>query len=216
MKKFKVGLVDDHALIIDALTLMINTFSHYEVVITARDGKDLLQKLSQTETEPDVLLLDVNMPVMNGFETASWIYQHKPGIKMIALSMNDDDLSLVKMLRCGCKGYLLKDSSFSELQTALDDVMYKGFHYNEFVSGKLIHTLNKNDEALLSPVRLSDKELEFLKLACTEMTYKEIAVEMIVAERTIDGYREKLADKLHVKSRVGLVLYAIKNGIVQV
>lgn len=215
MKTVKVGLVDDHKLIIDAMTLMVNSFKGYRVVLQAFSGLDLIEKLKKTADEPDIILLDVNMPVMNGFETAAWLTANKPLINLVALSMNDDDLSLIKMMRSGCKGYLLKDTGNADLNKALDEVMSKGFHYNEFITGKLIHTLNKNDDALLNPVKLSENETSFLKMACTEMTYKEIASKMNLAERTIDGYRDALFDKLNVKSRVGLVLYAIKQGIVQ-
>jgi DNA-binding NarL/FixJ family response regulator len=215
MKKIKVGLVDDHKLIIDAMTLMVNSFETYQVVLQAFNGIDMIAKMEIAKEEPEIILLDVNMPQMNGFETAAWLTAHKPLINLVALSMNDDDLSLIKMIRNGCKGYLLKDAGNGELKKALDEVMNKGFYYNEYVTGKLINTINRNDDAVLNPVKLSKNETAFLINACTEMTYKEIAAKLFVSDRTIDGYRDALFDKLQVKTRVGLVVYAIKNGIVQ-
>lgn len=216
MKTIKVGLIDDHQLINQALVAMVNSYEGYAVVLQAFNGTDMIKKLQTIEEDPDIILLDVNMPLMNGFETAAWLTANKPLINLLALSMNDDDISLIKMMRSGCKGYLLKESSNNELKKALDEVMTKGYYYNEFVTGKLIHTLNKNDDSLLTQVKLNEKETEFLKMACTEMTYKDIAAKMFVSERTIDGYRDSLFDKLHIKTRVGLVLYAIKQGVVQV
>ena len=122
------------------------------------------------------------------------------------------------MFKAGARGYILKDCEPSELKAALDSIMKKGYYYSELVTGKLIHSINKLDEdgdvRNLSP--LSEREIQFLKFACTEMTYKEIADKMFLSPRTIDGYRDALFEKLNLKTRVGLVMYAIKNGIVQV
>ena len=123
------------------------------------------------------------------------------------------------MLKCGAKGYILKDSEPAELRAAIDDLMTKGFYYSGLVSGKLIHAINKIDDEgseLKTLIQLNERETDFLKYACTEMTYKEIAYKMFVSPRTIDGYRDGLFEKLHIKTRVGLVMYAIKNGIVNV
>ncbi|HTQ63407.1 MAG TPA: response regulator transcription factor [Puia sp.] len=121
------------------------------------------------------------------------------------------------MLKCGAKGYILKDIEPAEFKTALDCLVRKGFYYLDMVTGKLIHAVNFLDESELeikALTNLNERETEFLKLVCTEMTYKEIADKMFLSVRTIDGYRDDLFEKLNVKTRVGLVLYAIKNGIV--
>jgi DNA-binding NarL/FixJ family response regulator len=159
------------------------------------------------------------MPEMDGYETACWLRRHYPEIKILALSMYDTDNSIVRMLKNGVKGYILKDSEPAELKLALESVIQKGFYYSEMITGKLIHTIN----ALEKPgyhvrhlLRLNERELEFMKLVCTEWTYKEIADQMYLSPRTIDGYRDSLFEKLNVRTRVGLVLYAIRNGIVAV
>jgi DNA-binding NarL/FixJ family response regulator len=133
--------------------------------------------------------------------------------------MYDTDNSIIRMLKNGVKGYILKDIEPGELKLALEAVIHKGFYYSEMVTGKLIHTINTLDEPeqkVRNLLTLNERELEFLKLACTECTYKEIADQMYLSPRTIDGYRDTLFEKLHVKTRVGLVLYAIRNGIVAV
>ena len=145
--------------------------------------------------------------------------QHHPEIKILALSMYDNETAIISMLKNGAKGYILKDSDPSLLEAALHDLEHKGFYYSDLVSGKLIHAINNQEgsgDGLQKSMQLNDKEKEFLKHSCSEMTYKEIADKMFVSPRTIDGYRDNLFEKLHVKTRVGLVMYAIKNGIVDI
>jgi DNA-binding NarL/FixJ family response regulator len=214
----KVALADDHILLRNGLAGLINGFDGYTVLFEANNGQDLMNTLD-TNNLPNLVLLDINMPVKDGFETALWLKQNHPDIKVLALSMYDNETSIIKMLRNGAKGYLLKDTAPKEFKTALDAVMSKGFYYSEMVTGKLIHAVNNMDEPQQqknSFSKLNEKETEFLKLACTEMTYKEIADKMFLSPRTIDGYRDALFEKLNVKTRVGLVMYAIKTGLVQV
>lgn len=216
--------MDDHVLLRNGLANLIRSFGEYAVLFEARNGRDLMRQLKPCYI-PDIVLLDINMPEMDGYDTALWLKCNFPDIKIIALSMYDADNSIIRMLKNGAKGYILKDSSPAELRKALDSVIRKGFYYSEMVTGKLIHTLTCVDgsagvegmeltvENLLG---LNDREVEFLKLACTELTYKEIADQMCLSPRTIDGYRDSLFEKLDVRTRVGLVLYAMKNGIIHV
>ena len=220
MSTFKpaVVLVDDHVLLRNGLANLIRSFGEYAVLFEACNGMDLIRQL-KPRCLPDIVLLDVNMPDMDGYETAHWLRRNYPEIKILALSMYDTDNSIIRMLKYGVKGYVLKDIEPVELKMALESVMNKGFYYSEMVTGKLLHTINTLDEPEQRTshlLRLNDRELEFLKLACTECTYKEIAEQMYLSPRTIDGYRDALFEKLTVKTRVGLVLYAIRNGIVSV
>lgn len=157
------------------------------------------------------------MPVKDGYETSVWLKKNHPAVKVLALSMYDNENSIIRMFKAGAKGYILKDCDPSELKIALHALMTKGFYYSEMITGKLIHTINtldeKENESNIA-INLSEKETAFLKLACTEYTYKEIAEKMLVSTRSVDGYRDALFDKLQVKSRVGLVLFAIRNGII--
>ena len=213
---FRVALADDHIMLRKGLANLIDTFNGFETILQASNGKELIENLDP-QNLPDVLLLDVHMPQMDGYETADWLRKTYPQIKILALSMMDSESAIIRMIKNGAKGYILKDMEPSELKEALQAVMEKGYYYNELVTGKLIFSINKlgNDEKEIQTfINLTDKEIQFLKLVATELTYKEIADKMNVGVRTIDGYRDNLFEKLGVKSRVGLVVFAIKNRIV--
>ncbi|MBK7095932.1 MAG: response regulator transcription factor [Saprospiraceae bacterium] len=210
MKK-QVFIIDDHELFSRSLEMMINSFDDYTVVFCGQSGKDLIFRLQDSlKPAPDIILLDLNMPVMNGLETMDWISVNRPELNVLVLSMQDNDDLVLKMIRKGVKGYLLKDISPQILLKALDDTLNYGFFHSGKVTQALLNSLHCDK---MSTVDLKDKELQFLKLACTEMTYKEIAEVMNLSPKTIDGYRDMLFEKLDVKSRVGLVLYALKHDL---
>jgi DNA-binding NarL/FixJ family response regulator len=212
-----IALADDHVLLRKGLADLVSK-QGYTVLFQADNGEEFLDKL-KTNAEPDVVLLDINMPKKDGYETALWLKRNKPGIKVLALSMYDDEKAIIRMLKNGARGYILKDAEPSDLKAAIESVLTRGFHYSEMVTGKLIHSINtmsEDDSEIKSTLGLSEKEITFLKLAATELTYKEIAEQMHLSPRTIDGYRDELFEKLDIKSRVGLVLFAIKNGIVNI
>jgi DNA-binding NarL/FixJ family response regulator len=215
--KIKVALVDDHVLLRKGLAALVNSFDDFTVVFEADNGQDMQQKI-KTDNLPDLVLLDINMPKMDGYASAQWLKQTYPLVKIMALSMYDNENAVIRMFKAGARGYILKDCEPPELKTALLSVIEKGYFYSELVTGKLIHSINKleEDADIRNIVQLNDKEIQFLKLACTELTYKEIAEQMYLSPRTIDGYRDALFEKLQIKTRVGLVMYAIKNGFVQV
>jgi two-component system, NarL family, invasion response regulator UvrY len=211
-----IVLTDDHILLRNGLAGLIKTLGH-TVLFEADNGKDLIEKLNPNNL-PDIILMDINMPEMDGCLATEWLRNHYPKVKVLALSMYNNESSIIRMLKCGAKGYILKDSRPAQLGEAIESLMTEGFHYSELLNGKLIYAINKmgviTDE-LNTLVQLHDKETEFLKLCCTELTYKEIADKLSVSPRTIDGYRDTLCEKLHVKTRIGLVMYAVKNGIVK-
>ena len=212
-----VAIVDDHILLRNGLATLIRGFETYAILFEASNGKEIFKQLRPRL--PGISLLDVNMPQRDGYETALWLKRNYPGVKILALSMYDNESSIIRMMKNGAKGYILKDIDPMEFRRALDSLMRKGFFYSELITGKLIHAvsqLDEPDEHIKCLVSLNVREIDFLKLVCTEMTYKEIAEKMFLSARTIDGYRDALFEKLNVKSRVGLVLYAIKNNIVNV
>ena len=212
-----IVLVDDHVLLRNGLASLVKNLGH-EVLFEADNGQEFIKKLN-SKNLPDLVLLDINMPEMDGYATAQWIKENQPEIRVLALSMYDNENSIIRMLKHGAKGYILKDSEPAELKAAIDALMTKGYYYSDLVSGKLIHAINKIDDKgsdVNTMNNLNEREIDFLRYACTELTYKEIADKMFVSPRTIDGYRDVLFEKLKVKTRVGLVMYAIKNGIVQV
>ncbi len=217
MQKTLVALADDHTLLRNGLATLINSFDDYEVIIQASNGKELMEKL-ETEKLPEIVLMDINMPVMDGYETTHWLTNNFPLINVLALSMYDNETAIIRMLKNGAKGYILKNADSGELKRALKAVQNKGFYYSELVTGHLINTVHKmgNESKTFTSINLNDRELEFLKHACSELSYKEIADLMYLSPRTIDGYRDALFNKLNIKSRVGLAIFAIKNGIVSV
>jgi len=217
MSKYRVAIVDDHNLFADSLMGLINNFDDFEVQYCATNGQELIDKLTPKNDFPDIILLDINMPVMNGVQTITWLYKNQPNLKVLALSMDDSEETIIKMLRNGAKGYLLKDIHPDELENALNQTIKKGFYYTEKVSNSLISSLNLPEEEIDNPIiELNDKEKKFLKLACTEKTYKEIADIMFLSPKTIDGYRESVFKKFKVNNRIGLVLYAIRNDFIEV
>ena len=202
-----IAIADDHILFRKGIVELINDFSGFKVVLQANNGLELLDKL-KTTPPPDIVVLDIQMPILNGYETAEKISKEFPNAKILALSMYGDELSVIRMLKCGAKGYVLKDAEPEELENALNDIVQRGFYYSNEVGHLLLNNMQGANRT-----ELKDRELQFLELVSTEKTYKEIADVMCVSPRTVDGYREDLFEKLDVKSRVGLVVYAIKQGI---
>jgi len=211
--KNKIIIVDDHLLFSQSLELLINSFKDFEVINRFENGKVFINYLQENvDIDVDLILLDVNMPVLDGISTMKWIKENMPDLRVIALSVNDDEEVIIKMITNGAKGYLLKDTSPEIFREAIESVIQKGFYFTELVSGMLVKKANDDSKK----VNLKEKEIVFIKHACTEKTYKEIASEMCLSPKTIDGYRECLFDKLEIKTRIGLVLYAIKHKIVLV
>ncbi len=214
-RKISVAIADDHSLLRSALAKLINTFEGYSIIMEADNGKELRNKIQQ-QVVPDIVMLDVNMPEMDGFETTQWLHKTYPQVKVLALSMFSDEKTIIKMFKVGAKGYLLKNTDPEELKKALDALIDKNVYLSEYVSGKLVSGLHQESGEPVKEVILNEKEREFLRWTCSELSYKEIASKMFVSPRTVDDYRQSLFNKLKVHSRVGLVLYAIKNGIVEV
>lgn len=211
-----IAIVDDHTMFRKGLSILISLFPTYEVLFEAANGKELVDKIDSGRL-PDIVLLDVNMPEMDGYASAEWLRTNYPGIKVLALSTMDADTAIIKMIRHGAKGYILKDAEPAELKQAFDEVFTMGYYYNDLITRKVMQSINHlvdEKSPLNAIVKLSDREMEFIRLACSEKSYQVIAKEMFVSERTVDGYREALFKKLNVSTRVGLVLYAVKNNLV--
>jgi DNA-binding NarL/FixJ family response regulator len=154
--------------------------------------------------------MDINMPIMNGVETTEWISKNHSKVNVLALSVEDEDFTILKMLKAGASGYLLKDTEKDVLEKALIEIAENGFYHTKNVTTILMNSLSGKE---VKEIDITDKERQFLKLSCTELTYKEIADQMYLSPKTIDNYRNSLFCKLHVKNRVGMVTYAIKNKI---
>jgi len=216
MKRTTLALVDDHRLFRRGLMSLIDLINdEYEILFEADNGLDLQTKIDP-QNPPDIYLMDVNMPDMDGFATVNWLRENYPLSKVLVVSMIENEEIIVKMLKLGVKGYLCKDVEPQILGEALRAIKNKGFYYTDYITGKLVHSLQfpETNDSSQPAIQISEKERTFLKLACSEMTYNEIASKMFLSPKTIDGYRNSLFEKLEVKSRVGLVLFAIKNGYV--
>jgi len=210
-----VALVDDHILLRGGLAGIINSFDGYKVVLEADHGRDFIEQL-KGKPAPDILLLDITMPVMNGYETAEWVRVNLPQVKVIILSMMETDIVIINMLKRGAKGYLLKDSKPDIFRNALNSVRDNGFYINEHVTNKMLYYLNQSGLPGSNTVQLTDREIRFLKLCCSDLTYKDIAKKMFLSPRTIDSYRDTLFEKLGVSSRTSLVIFAMRNGIIPI
>jgi two-component system, NarL family, invasion response regulator UvrY len=214
-KKITVALADDHILLRNALANLVNTFEECAVILEVSDGAELLNALPQRI--PDVLLLDLNMPQMDGFETAQWLQQHYPDIKILMLTMFDSDATLIRLLQAGVKGFLKKDIHPTELKFAIQSVMLSGYYYSQATSGKMANLFRAKPLGgnVMDKSRFTEDEIQFMKLSTTELTYKEIAQHLKLNPRAVDNMRDALFQKLEIKSRVALAMYAIKNGLVR-
>lgn len=210
-KKVTIGLVDDQVLFREALEVVINNFGTCRVTLSVSNGKELMSVL-RSLYPPQLLLLDLNMPEMDGIKTAKWLRQEHPEIYVLVLTMYDIEMDEIRLLRLGVRGFLKKNIHPSDLRRAIDTTLQAGYYYAGGISKSMINILSHDTKNSA----ITEPERRFLELACTERTYKEIALAMGgISPRTVDNYRDSLFPKLNVKNRVGLVLYALKNGLIR-
>lgn len=221
----KIAIVDDHNLFRKGLMTLIDLADkqqRYLVVFEAESGQDMIRKLDK-KALPDILLLDIDMPDMDGYEAVAWLRNHFPQISVLVVSMVDTEEAVVRMIKLGVKGYLSKDIEVHDVHDALKAISEKGYHYTDFLTGKLVESLvnevspanNLSAVANDKPI-LNENERKFIEFVCSEMTYDQIAEKMFLSPKTIDGYRQTMFNRFKVKTRVGLVLYAIRTGLVDI
>jgi two-component system invasion response regulator UvrY len=208
-----VALIDDHRLLRSGLSNFIKSNPDFKVVFEADNGLDLQEKMKGNAL-PDIVLMDINMPLMDGYDATAWLHKNHPTIKVLALSMYDAEECIIRMLRRGAKGYLLKDTEPDDLIKAIRETYTNGFYYTPLVAKHIAHLINDADQK--QSTALTERETELLQYMASELTYKEIADKMFLSPKTVENHREKMCEKLQIKTRVGLVMYAIKNGIVKV
>jgi len=208
----RVALADDHTMFRKGIVELLRTSKKFEIVAEAGNGQELIDLIQKLENPPDVCLLDVNMPVLDGYKTLAKLKYEYPRMKYLTLSMYDHEFAIIKMLRSGANGYLLKEDDPEELMRAIEYVIDHDFYHSELTSSHLI-ALRKGGEDY-QPVKLNENEQTFLEYACSDMVYKEIAKEMGLSVRTVEGYRDDLFVKLGVNTRIGLVIYVLKHGMV--
>lgn len=212
MKKIKIAIADDHRLFRSGLVALLKDLPEFEIIYEASDGQEIIEKVAG-KLKPDILLLDIKMPKVDGFDVVTKLKSDYPLIKIIVLSMFSDETSVMKMIKAGVEGYLLKDANPQEFLEGIYNVSNDEVYYSKSINKVIQKSFIKPQNV---SVKLSANEIMFLKLLCQQLSNKEIADKMCLSVRTIDGYRDQLFEKLEVKSRVGLVLYAIKNKIVEV
>ena len=217
MKKINLAIVDDHKIFRNGLKAILEDCAEFELVLEASNGKQLIGLL--TEVTPDVILMDIKMPEMDGIQTTAYVKQQYPQIKVLALSMFNEDKYIVDMMKAGASGYLLENAEPEEIIEAISTVYDKDYYFNEHLSVTLIKQLNINTKQVNPSQHLADfndREIEVLKLVCQECSNQEIADKMFLSVRTVEGYRARLFEKTKSKNLVGLVIFAIKAGVINV
>lgn len=216
-KKHSVFLVEDHVIVRNGLKELIENMGDYSITAEFDNGKQLVNKI--TELTPDMIIMDLTMPVMDGLATMKWLKQHKIPFPVLILTLDTSDRTVIELYKAGAKGYLPKTCTAETLKKAIDDILETGYYHSEMLSNALMKReppkpRHSAGEGILSD--FSERELEFLQLVCDkqEFTYEQIAKIMFVHRRTVDSYREALFSKFNIKSKTGLVLFAIKHGII--
>ncbi len=216
--QIRLGVVDPNNLFRKGLVKLFvqnePRYSNYIMVFEVADGVEMISKIVEQEL-PNIILMDVQMPRMDGFETVKWIRQSYPEIRVLVLSTDLKESSIVRMLRSGAHGYLSKNIDLDDLHKAITSMREKGHYLTEELAGVLLHSFSTPSIYEIER-ELSLRERDFLKWACTELSYQEIAGKMFVSSKTVDGYRQQLFEKFSVKSRVGLAMYAVKTGIIKI
>jgi DNA-binding NarL/FixJ family response regulator len=214
----KVAIADDHKIFRSGVINTLTPYENINVVFEAEDGAHLLQIME--EQQPDVILMDLKMPNMDGIQATIRIKERYPQVKIIILTMYEDDNFIVHLVENGANAYLLKNAEPDEIYEAICTTFEKGFYFNENVNLALLKkVLHKNKQqfkpTFKNEVQLNEREMEVLKLICDECTTQEISEKIFLSPRTVEGIRQKLLEKLNVKNTVGLVLYAFRNGLIE-
>ncbi|ARK09289.1 response regulator transcription factor [Fibrivirga algicola] len=218
MAKIKLALVDDHNLFRRGIASILGQVADFELVLEASNGQEFIDKIPRRV--PDVVLLDLQMPVLDGTATADYLREHYPMIKIIVLTMHDEDRMVLHLLEKGVSGYLLKDSDPDEVERAIRKVIDEGVYLNEFVSRAMLRkmtnktTVVKQSTLYNSKILLSEREKEVLKLICEGMSTAEISDKIFLSPRTVEGHRLRILEKTGTKNTAGMVAYAFKNGLV--
>ncbi len=219
MAKIKLALVDDHNLFRRGIASILGQVADFDLVLEASNGQEFIDKIPRRV--PDVVLLDLQMPVLDGTATADYLRENYPDIKIIVLTMHDEDRMVLHLLEKGVSGYLLKDSDPDEVERAIRKVMDEGVYLNEFVSRAMLRKMTNKPNNVIKPptlynskILLSEREKEVLKLICEGMSTAEISDKIFLSPRTVEGHRLRILEKTGTKNTAGMVAYAFRNGLV--
>jgi DNA-binding NarL/FixJ family response regulator len=214
-EEISVAIADDHKIFRKGVILSMRAYTNIKFVMEAENGEDLINKIP--ESNPDVILCDLKMPIKDGIDSTKFITKNFPNIRVIILTMYEDERFVGHLMDCGAAGYLLKSTEPSEIRKAIMDVMRTGFYLNPFVNKVLIkknYSKQKFSPNLTTEIVLSEREKEVLTLVCMEFTASEIAAKMEISSRTVEAIKDRLMERFGVKNSVGLVFYAMKNSLI--
>jgi DNA-binding NarL/FixJ family response regulator len=215
--QISIVLVDDHTVVRSGIKSLIEVIGDYKVTAQFDNGREFTNALPSMP-KPDLAIIDLNMPEMDGVETMRWLKKNQPGLKALILTLESDEKTIIELFRLGIRGYLPKSCSAELLKKAIQDVVISGYYHSEMLQNALLSESEKTEQMKRVEDLITDREMTFLQLVCDkeEYTYERISELMNVSRRTVDGYRESLFSKFSIKSKIGLVLFAIKYGLVKV
>lgn len=215
MANIKIALVDDHALFRNGLKLLLDNANNHKVTIEASNGQEFLDQINTTN-QPDIVLMDISMPVMDGIEATQKLLEKYPEVKVIALSMFGEEDYYFKMVNAGVKGFLLKNSDIKEVVEAIEQVMKGNSYFSQELLCNVIKNLNPHKEQQSEELTLSKRELQVLQELCKGLSNQEIADNLFISKRTVDKHRASLLSKTNSKNATNLILYAIKNKLISI
>ena len=207
-----IAIADDFPAFIKGLKFILENVDTYSVDIEASSGIEILEKISKAQKLPDICLLDISMPGMNGFDTLVEIKQKWKSIKVIMQSMYFDEYNAIKAFRGGASAFIKKEAMPEEIVAVISNVVEHGYYYSTWIEQHVLPSLH--DDKLITTI--TEREKEFLTHICTELTYAQIAELLGKSTRTIEAYRDGLFEKLQIKNRTGLAIFALKTGIASI
>ena len=208
--KIKIALADDHVMVRKGIKEIISSFGGFDIILEANDGEELINLLKGVKVLPDICVLDINMPNKNGYNTLKEIKELWPSVKFLILTMFNNEFNILRMLKEGAHGFLLKNSDPKDLEIALNSIHSAGHYHSSLLSGRAFKAMN---DVHINFPQITDKEMQFLALCCSNMTYKDMADKLILSQRTIEGYRDSLFKKLDLNTRTALAMYAVSIGL---
>jgi DNA-binding NarL/FixJ family response regulator len=212
----KIAIADDYKIFRDGLKVGLCAEENFEVILEADNGENLL--LAMQQEMPDVIIMDIKMPIMDGMEATKQIRKLYPAVKVLVVTMYDDDKFIIHLMEIGANGYLLKNAEPDEIRKAIFAVKENGYYFNDLVNKALLKKLvikSHIKPSFNQDVELTERELEVLKLICEEKTATEIGKEIFLSPRSVEGIRQRLIEKVGVRNTAGLVMFAVKNGMVE-
>lgn len=215
MSKIRIAIADDYKIFREGLKVGLSSDENLEVIMEADNGEDLLTALETTS--PDVIIMDLKMPIMDGMEATKAVRKKYPSIKVLVVTMYDDDKFIIHLMENGANGYLLKNTEPDEIRKSIYAVHENGYYFNDVVNKALLKKLvlkNNLKPSFNQNVELTERELEVLKLICEEKTAAEIAKQIFLSPRSVEGIRQRLIEKIGVRNTAGLVMFAVKNSMV--